>query len=117
MIGPLEIAIIVVILLVVFGYRYLPGLGRKAGEGAREVKDTVQEMVGDKADPKNIGRSAGKGLREAREFRDALTGKTVAEPEPDREREPAAKATEAPAGERAEPPPAKADPDPDERPA
>ena len=117
MIGPLEIAIIVVILLVIFGYRYLPGLGRKAGEGARDVKDTVQEMVGDKADPKNIGRSAGKGLREAREFRDALTGKTVAEPEPDREREPAAKATEAPAGERAEPAPAKADPDPDERPA
>ena len=115
MIGPLEIAIIVVILLVIFGYRYLPGLGRKAGEGAREVKDTVQEMVGDKADPKNIGRSAGKGLREAREFRDALTGKTVAEPEP--EPEPAAKATEAPAGERAEPAPAKADPDPDERPA
>ena len=74
-------------------------------------------MVGDKADPKNSGKSAGKGLREAREFRDALTGKTVAEPEPDREREPAAKATEAPAGERAEPPPAKADPDPDERPA
>ena len=75
MIGPLEIAIIAVVLLVIFGYRYLPGLGRRAGEGAREVKESVQEMVGDKADPKTLGRRAGEGLREAREFRDALTGK------------------------------------------
>lgn len=117
MIGLPEIAIIVFIALVLFGYRYLPGLGRKAGTGARDLKESVQEMVGDKADPSTIGKSAGKGVREVREFRDALTGKTVAEPEPDREREPAAKATEAPAGERAEPAPAKADPDPDERPA
>ena len=116
MIGPLEIAIIAVILLLIVGYRYLPqlpGLGRKAGTQAREVKESVQEMVGDKADPKTLGKTAGQGLREAREFRDALTGKTVAEPEPDREREPAAKATEAPAGERAAPAPT--DPDPDER--
>lgn len=75
MIGPLEIAIVVVLLLLIFGYRYLPGLGRKAGTGARDLKDSVQEMVGDKADPATLGKSAGKGLREAREFRDALTGK------------------------------------------
>jgi Sec-independent protein translocase protein TatA len=89
MIGPLEIAIIAVILIVIFGYRYadrLPGLGRRAGEGAREVKDTVRDAVGDKADPKTLGQSAGRGLREAREFRDALTGKTppeAAEPDPE----------------------------------
>ena len=64
MIGPLEIAIIVLIALVFFGYRYLPGLGRKAGTGARDLKDSVQEMVGDKADPSTIGKSAGKGMRE-----------------------------------------------------
>jgi Sec-independent protein translocase protein TatA len=96
MIGPLEIAIIVVILVVIFGYRYadrLPGLGRRAGEGAREVKETVHQAVGDKADPKTLGKRAGEGLREAREFRDALTGKTPpepAEPEPRVEPEPAA---------------------------
>jgi Sec-independent protein translocase protein TatA len=95
MIGPLEIAIIVVILLVIFGYRFadrLPGLGRRAGEGAREVKETVQEAVGDKADPKTLGKRAGQGLREAREFRDALTGKTPpapARPEAEPEEEPA----------------------------
>ena len=78
MIGPLEIVIIVVVLLLIFGYRKLPALGRSAGEGARELKGSVQEMVGDKADPKTLGKSAGRGLREAREFRDALTGKSQA---------------------------------------
>lgn len=79
MIGPLEIAIVVVLLLIVFGYRYLPSIGRKAGTEARELKEGVQEMIGDKADPKTLARSAGKGVREAREFRDALTGKEPAE--------------------------------------
>ena len=91
MIGPLEIAIIAVILLVVFGYRYsdrLPGLGRRAGEGAREVTDTVRDAVGDKADPKLLGEKAGQGFREAREFRDALTGETEAAPNPETDREP-----------------------------
>ena len=91
MIGPLEIAIIAVVLLVVFGYRYsdrLPGLGRRAGEGAREATDTVRDAVGDKADPKVLGEKAGQGLREAREFRDALTGETEAEPKPELDREP-----------------------------
>jgi sec-independent protein translocase protein TatA len=84
-IGPLEIAILVVVLLLVFGYRYLPTIGRKAGTGARELKESAQEMVGDKADPKNLGKRAGEGLREAREFRDAVTGKTPPEPTPPKE--------------------------------
>jgi TatA/E family protein of Tat protein translocase len=75
-IGPLEIAIVVVIILLFIGYRKLPELGRKAGTGARELKDSVTEAVGDKADPETLGRSAGRGIREAREFRDALTGKS-----------------------------------------
>ena len=54
MIGPLEIAIIVVLLLLIFGWRYLPSIGRKAGTGARELKEGVQEVVGDKADPKTL---------------------------------------------------------------
>lgn len=104
MIGPLEIAIVVVLLLLVFGYRYLPGLGRKAGTGARELKDSVQEMVGDKADPSTLGKTAGKGLREAREFRDALTGKADPAPAPSGE-------AKAPAS--ASPPPAPAAPEAD----
>jgi Sec-independent protein translocase protein TatA len=101
-IGPLEIAIVVVLVLVFFGYRYLPGLGRKAGTGARELKDSVQTMVGDKADPPTLGKSAGKGLREVREFRDALTGK--GEPDAEAERaEPKPGAAAAPARDDAEP--------------
>jgi Sec-independent protein translocase protein TatA len=91
MIGPLEIAILVVIVLAVLAYRNshrLPGLGRRAGEGAREVTDTVRDAVGDKADPKVLGEKAGQGLREAREFRDALTGETEATPKPEMDREP-----------------------------
>jgi len=102
MIGPLEIAIIAVVLLLIFGYRYLPGLGRRAGEGAREVKESVQEMVGDKADPKTLGKTAGKGLREAREFRDALTGKGET-PEP--ARSDPQQPSEEPDAARAAPPP------------
>ena len=82
--------------------RYLPGLGRRAGEGARDVKESVQEMVGDKADPKTLGKTAGKGLREAREFRDALTGKTPPEP------------ADVPAAP-AEPTPPPAEPDPESK--
>jgi Sec-independent protein translocase protein TatA len=76
--GILEIVIVAVILFVIFGYRYLPQLGRRAGEGVNEVRGSVREMVGDKADPKTLGRSAGKGVRELREFRDAVTGKETA---------------------------------------
>ena len=61
MIGPLEIAIIAVVLFVIFGWRYLPGLGRKAGEGARDLKEGVQELVGDKADPKTLGKTRRQG--------------------------------------------------------
>jgi Sec-independent protein translocase protein TatA len=91
MIGPLEIAILAVIVIAVLGYRYsdrLPGLGRRAGEGAREVTDTVRDAVGDKADPKRLGKTAGQGIREAREFRDALTGETRASPKSQSDREP-----------------------------
>ena len=114
MIGPLEIAIIAVVLLVIFGWRYLPSIGRRAGEGAKDLKESVQEMVGDKADPKTLGKSAGKGLREAREFRDALTGKTVAEPQPSSPEPPTAANPEAPAqrsdeADAADSPPASAD--------
>ena len=111
MIGLPEILILLVILLVIF-WRYLPKIGRKAGTGARELKEGVQEVVGDKADPKTLARQAGKGVREAREFRDALTGKEPAQPAKAAEPAPAQQAAEpAPAAEQApapeEQPPAK----------
>lgn len=40
-IGPLELVIVLVIVLVVFGPKRLPSLGRQLGAGMREFKDSV----------------------------------------------------------------------------
>jgi sec-independent protein translocase protein TatA len=40
-IGPLELIIVLVIALVVFGPKRLPDLGRSLGSGMREFKDSI----------------------------------------------------------------------------
>jgi sec-independent protein translocase protein TatA len=40
-IGPLELIIVLVIVLVIFGPKRLPGLGRSLGSGMREFKDSL----------------------------------------------------------------------------
>ncbi|MBX5469586.1 MAG: twin-arginine translocase TatA/TatE family subunit [Thermoleophilaceae bacterium] len=40
-IGPLEIIIVLIILLVIFGPKRLPELGRSMGRGMREFKDSI----------------------------------------------------------------------------
>ena len=40
-IGPLELIIVLVIVLVIFGPKKLPGLGRSLGTGMREFKDSI----------------------------------------------------------------------------
>ena len=40
-IGPTELIIVLVIVLVIFGPKRLPGLGRQLGKGMREFKDTI----------------------------------------------------------------------------
>jgi sec-independent protein translocase protein TatA len=40
-IGPVELIIILVILLLVFGPKRLPGLGKQLGTGMREFKESV----------------------------------------------------------------------------
>jgi sec-independent protein translocase protein TatA len=109
MIGPLEIAIIVAILLVVFGAKFLPALGRNAGKAVRigrEKGSEVATKVTNKAegyDPKQIARTAGEHVREARELRDEFTGKGPAPaesaPEPERESQPAPEPTPPPENE------------------
>jgi sec-independent protein translocase protein TatA len=39
--GPLEVVIILVIVLIIFGPKRLPDLGRSLGRGMREFKDSV----------------------------------------------------------------------------
>ena len=40
-IGPTELIIVLVIVLVIFGPKRLPGLGRSLGSGMKEFKDSV----------------------------------------------------------------------------
>lgn len=40
-IGPWELGIVLVIVLVIFGPKRLPGLGKQLGSGMREFKDSI----------------------------------------------------------------------------
>jgi sec-independent protein translocase protein TatA len=58
-IGPLEIAIVLVIALIVFGPKRLPELGRSLGKGIREFRGSIggdhdDDDEGDKASPQEI---------------------------------------------------------------
>jgi sec-independent protein translocase protein TatA len=48
-IGPMELAIVLIIALVIFGPSKLPELGKSAGKGFREFKDSIS---GDSDDDK-----------------------------------------------------------------
>ena len=52
-IGPLELGIILLIVLLVFGPKRLPGLGRQLGSGMREFKDSItgRDKDDDEAEP------------------------------------------------------------------
>lgn len=99
-IGPLEIVILLVIILLVTGlYRKLPALGRSAGTGARVGGEKAREFadrtapkakelaskasakgsevgakVSDRIDPAEIGRKAGEGVREVRDVKSSFKG-------------------------------------------
>jgi len=49
-IGPLELAIVGVVLLLLFGPRRLPELGRSLGGGMRECKDSIAGARVEEAD-------------------------------------------------------------------
>lgn len=49
-IGPMELIIILVIVLVVFGPKRLPGLGRQLGSGMREFKESITSRHSDDDD-------------------------------------------------------------------
>lgn len=60
-VGPLEIVLIVVVLLIVFGPKRLPSLGRSLGAGIREFKESItgEDKHGDESDaPDEPGRPA-----------------------------------------------------------
>lgn len=56
-IGPLEIAIVVVIILLLFGARKLPELGKGLGSGMREFKDGITGKDGGEDRQESLGES------------------------------------------------------------
>jgi len=55
-IGPLEIAIVLVIVLLIFGPKRLPGLGKQLGTGMREFKESITGK--DKDDDDDVARAS-----------------------------------------------------------
>ena len=54
-IGPLEIVIVLVIVLIIFGPKRLPDLGRSLGTSMREFKDSVTGKDDDKEPTRDAG--------------------------------------------------------------
>ena len=58
-IGPTELIIVLVIVLLIFGPKRLPGLGKQLGDGMREFKDSIAGKGGsDDDDSDDEGRDA-----------------------------------------------------------
>ncbi len=103
-----EFVIIGIVVLVLFGYRWLPRIGRSAGEGTRRLGEgakrhaaSAQTYVDEHTpDAGEVGRSAGKHVREYRELKDTVMGKPT-----DQEA----------AAERTDPEPPEHDPNPPQR--
>ena len=57
-IGPLELAIVLVIALVIFGPKRLPDLGKSLGSGMREFKDSVTGKDDDDEDQAKLEAAA-----------------------------------------------------------
>jgi sec-independent protein translocase protein TatA len=61
-IGPTELIIVLVIVLLIFGPKRLPGLGRQLGSGMREFKDSISG----KGSPHDDDEEDEAGARDAR---------------------------------------------------
>ena len=53
-IGPLELVIVLVIALVIFGPKRLPDLGKSLGTGMREFKDSITGKSDDDDEPSTL---------------------------------------------------------------
>ncbi|MEA2248857.1 MAG: sec-independent protein translocase protein TatA [Solirubrobacteraceae bacterium] len=71
-IGPLELGIILLIILIVFGPKRLPGLGRQLGSGMREFKESITGKDRDDDDDDEEDRAACGQPASRRQSRDQL---------------------------------------------
>jgi sec-independent protein translocase protein TatA len=54
MFGPWEIVLLIVLVLLLFGAKKVPELGRGIGSGMREFKDGIKNARGDKPEPREL---------------------------------------------------------------
>jgi sec-independent protein translocase protein TatA len=71
-IGPMELVIVLVIVLVIFGPKRLPGLGKQLGSGMREFKDSISGNNKDDDDDDDVAPAPKKRASERREVEAAL---------------------------------------------
>jgi sec-independent protein translocase protein TatA len=74
-IGPLEIVVILIIALIVFGPKRLPELGRSMGKGIREFKNSVTGDDKDDDDVRELERAKRENV--VREEETPLEGEVV----------------------------------------
>jgi sec-independent protein translocase protein TatA len=55
-VGPLELAIVLIIALVIFGPKRLPELGRSMGRGIREFRSSISGKEDDEEEPSQPAR-------------------------------------------------------------
>ncbi len=79
-IGPTELIIVLVIVLLIFGPKRLPGLGRQLGSGMREFKDSITGRDKDDDDDDDDDRARRPDGGRARA--EAALGRPEGEPEP-----------------------------------
>jgi sec-independent protein translocase protein TatA len=80
-IGPTELIIVLVIVLLIFGPKRLPGLGKQLGHGMREFKDSITSRGGNEDDdaPRAVDAPGEDGGRHSAE---AALGHPDGEPAP-----------------------------------
>lgn len=86
-IGPLELAIVAIIALIIFGPKRLPELGKSLGDGLREFKSSVSGENRDNEDDEDdeLPSTIDDGVAEE----EPVDAETVADAEPVEESEPA----------------------------
>ena len=83
-IGPLELIVVLVIVLVIFGPKRLPSLGRQLGSGMREFKDSItgKDKDDDDDEPRSSRRDAESALGRPEGEHAPLEGEPVRERSP-----------------------------------
>jgi sec-independent protein translocase protein TatA len=86
-IGPTELIIVLVIVLLIFGPKRLPGLGKQLGSGMREFKDSISgkgssDVDDDDGERRSDRRQTEAALGRPEGEQDPLEGEVVSERRP-----------------------------------